>query len=153
MRENSFSDSLVEPSTEESRPGGASANSPALQRREKWKKCASPRGTTEVLKHTLQRWGEWKETFKSRRDDRVLALSVRLQLLAFSQTARKRLAFMRLNRRFAQPESPCPNNQRRTSPARNREIPHGCWRFRSRSPPIAQFTRHPPVHDLHSIEE
>jgi hypothetical protein len=111
VRENSFSDSLVEPSTEESSPGGASANSPALQRREKWKKWASPRGTTEVLTHTLQRWGEWKETFKSRRDDRVLALSVRLQLHAFSQTARKRLAFMRLNRRFAQPESPCPNNQ------------------------------------------
>jgi hypothetical protein len=153
VRENSFSDSLVEPSTEESSPGGASANSPALQRREKWKKWASPRGTTEVLTHTLQRWGEWKETFKSRRDDRVLALSTRLQLHAFSQTARKRLAFMRLNRRFAQPESPRPHNQISALPGRTRKMPHGCWRFSNRPPPIAQFPRHPPVHDLHSIEE
>src|ERR1019366_10086622 len=119
------------------------------------------RGERVVLTHTLQRWGEWKETFKSRGDDRVLAHTLqrrnhsqhRLQLLAFSQTARKRLAFMRLKRRFAQPESPCSHNQSRTSPARNREIPHGCWRFLSPAPPVAQLPRHPPVHDLHSIEE
>jgi len=60
---------------------------------------------------------------------------------------------MRLNRRFAQPESPRPNNQSKISPARNREIPHGCWRFRIRAPPVAQLPRHPPVHGLHSIDE
>ena len=55
VRANSFSDSLVERSKEECSPGGASANSPALQRREKWERYASPGGTTEVLTHTLQR--------------------------------------------------------------------------------------------------
>src|ERR1017187_45584 len=47
VRENSFSHSLVEPSTGECSPGGATELSPALQR-----------------------WEKWKERFKSRRDDR-----------------------------------------------------------------------------------
>ena len=51
-RENSFSDKAVEWSAQEPSPGGASANSPALQRREKWGRYASPGGTTEVLTHT-----------------------------------------------------------------------------------------------------
>jgi TadE-like protein len=67
VRENSFSSSPVERSVEESSPGGASANSPALQRREKCKRCASPGGTTELLTQTLQRWGKGKRESKSRR--------------------------------------------------------------------------------------
>jgi hypothetical protein len=38
----------VQPNTQNSSPGGTSANSPALQRREKWKGYVSPGGTTEL---------------------------------------------------------------------------------------------------------
>jgi hypothetical protein len=55
VRENSFSDSLVEPSTEECSPGGATELSPVLQRWVEWEKCSSPGGTTEFSRTLGQR--------------------------------------------------------------------------------------------------
>jgi hypothetical protein len=74
VRENFLWGNSVEQKAGESSPGGAFANGPALQRREKWEGRASPGGTTEVLTHTLQRCDK-RLVFSS-----ALAAEVRMQV-------------------------------------------------------------------------
>ncbi len=64
-----------------------------------------------------------------------------------------RAGFMRLQRLFAQPGFAFLSDERASLPQRSREKPHKRWRFEIPISGDAQFPCHPPVHELHSIEE